>query len=77
MRNIICLLLVLALCMSMTCTAFATLDSVGQNGKPPTEPSGQPVTGDHADLGTWVLVMFATLVVLAIVIICYCKFFKK
>ena len=77
MRNIICLLLVLVLCMSMTCTAFAAVSSPGQDGSAPTQPGGQPETGDHADLGTWMLVMFAALVVLAIVIICYCKFFKK
>ena len=78
MRTMICLLLVLALCVGLGCTAFATVISPGHEGTAPTTPdSDVPETGDNADLGTWLLVMLAALVVLIAVTVCYFKFMKK
>ena len=51
MRRIICLMLVLVLCVSMTGVAFASaVKSPGQGGEAPTVPDGgggQPTTPDH------------------------------
>ena len=76
--GMICLLLVLALCLGLGCTAFAAVISPGHEGPAPTTPdSDVPATGDNADLGTWLLVMLAALAVLIVVTVCYFKFMKK
>ena len=78
MRKMICLLLVLALCMSLTCTVFAAVSSPGQDGSAPTNPDDNvPATGDHAPVGMWLLVMLLALVALVIMIVYYYKEMKR
>lgn len=78
MRRVICLLMVLALCVSLSCTAFAAVISPGQDGTAPTIPDdGVPDTGDNAALGTWLLVLLLALLVLILVVVGYCKYMKQ
>lgn len=81
MRRLVCFLLVLALCVSLSCTVFAAVISPGQDGSAPTIPdkddSNVPETGDNASLSAWLLVMVLALVVLVGLIVWYCKFMKK
>ena len=79
MRKIICFLLVLAMCLSLSCTAFAAAISPGESAPsvPDAPDSDVPDTGDNAELGTWLLVMIVALVFLVAVTVCYFKFVKK
>ena len=85
MRQLICFLLVLSLCMSMTCTAYATAPSPGESG-PVVSPDGgsgkwpsfwgdNPKTGDI--ILFWVLIMVVSLLALGAVYVIYRKKFKK
>lgn len=78
MKNIICLLLVLVLCMYLPCTVFAAVISPGQDGTSPTIPDdGVPDTGDNASVGTWMFVMLLALLVLIAVLVCFRKYFRQ
>jgi len=79
MRRLICFLLVLALVLSMTGTAFASTyrNSPGEGGKPrPTTPDGgNPKNGDI--IMRWVIVLIISLLALIVILILGRKFFKK
>lgn len=76
MRQLICFLLVLALCMSMTCTAYATAPSPGESGKPTDTPgTDNPKTGDI--IMRWVIVLVISLIALAVILILGRKIFRK
>lgn len=88
MRRFISLLLVLVLCVSLTCTVFATASSPGQGGEAPTLPGGAtsppggsggdvPDTGDTASMGMWLLVLLLAVLALLAVVLCYRKFMKQ
>lgn len=70
MKRVISFLLVLVLCLSMACTAFA---AAGSPQNPP--PTSNPKTGDI--IMFWVLVMVASVVALGAVYFVYRKKFCK
>lgn len=77
MRRAICFILVLAFCLSLSCTAFAAqVSSAADSGTPSRVPShnsgSNPKTGDI--IMQWVLIMVLALVALAVVIWLYRKF---
>lgn len=75
MRRVICFVLALVFLLSMSCTAFATVDSAGDSGRPvatPGDSNGSPKTGDV--IMTWVVVLVLSLLALAVVVVLYRKF---
>lgn len=71
MKRVISFLLVLAFCLSMSCTAFAATDSAADNNVVPNIPK----TGDTIMI--WVAVMALALVALAAVVVVYRKSTKS
>ena len=76
MRRAICFMLVLAFCLSLSCTAFAApVSSAADSGTPSRVPSysgSNPKTGDM--IMRWVIIMVLALVALIAVAVCYRKF---
>ena len=74
MKKMICLVLVLAFCLSLAMPVFAArTPSAADSGTPAKTPSGSnPKTGDMIML--WVAIMLVALMALAAVVICYRKF---
>ena len=67
MRNLICIILVLVLCMSLALPTFAAAPSAGDDNV-----AFNPKTGDTIML--WAVIMLVALVALAAVVIFYRKF---
>lgn len=76
MRKAICLILVFAFCLSLSCVAFAApTPSAGDGGTPSQVPGNSgdlPKTGDI--IMQWVLLMVLALIALAVVFVLYRKF---
>lgn len=69
MKKIISLILVMALCMSLSIAAFAAENSPGSN--PPA------TTGDTSNVGIWMVVMAVAVVALFAVVVVFKKTQKK
>lgn len=78
MRRVICFMLVLAFCLSLSCTAFATaVSSAADSGTPSHVPSysgSNPKTGDM--IMHWGIIMVLALAALIVVVVCYRKFVR-
>lgn len=75
MRRVISFLLVLALCLSMACTAYATFTpSSGEGGTPSQKPTDNPKTGDIILM--WAIIMLLALIALIAVIVISRKVFR-
>lgn len=75
MKKLISLLLVLALSLSLCCTAFAV---ASPGGEVPTEPGSEtPGTGDPANLMLWIVLLVAALVAIIVLTLCFRKYLKR
>lgn len=72
MRRVICLLLVLAFCMYLPCTAFAT-QSPGDVAPDVPGTDDVPKTGDTSGMYLWLFVMLISLLALVVVSVCFRK----
>lgn len=71
MRRTVSFLLILALCLSLACPAFAAVASPGEDGpvKWPTFDWDNPKTGDIIMM--WVIIMVAALAALIVLFVIY------
>lgn len=75
MRKIICMLLIVAFCVSMACPVFAATKSPASNNKPSYNSDNNPKTGDM--IMTYVIVMLIALLALVAVAVLYRKVFHN
>lgn len=73
MRRVICFILVLAMCLSMATTVFATSAANSPTNNAPT--SSNPRTGDM--IMRWAFIMVLALLALCVMFVLYRKMFSK
>lgn len=76
MKQVVSILLVLALCIGMPLCAFAAESSPGESAPiVPTDPTGDPSvdTGDAAGIEMWIIIMIIALLAMVMTTVFYTK----